>query len=183
MEPPIKTTLRAVPFLFFLLTVFFSGSVRAKEYRLEILEKEALKFAQSYTAKSNLPPKPQKADLLRRAADIMAAERQCTVAIPLYRQAALFSGEPDADLWLAVARANSCAKQWAKASQSSWLAYRAADNDKLRTAAALSLIGGASYGTTYEITLRKGLKGKNRELMDTAAFTIATGHSPSALLV
>ena len=138
----MKTTLRAVPLLFFLLTVFFSGSVRAKEYRLETLEKEARKFALSYTAKGNLPPKPQEADLLRWAADIMAAERQCAAAISLYRQAALFSGQPDADLWLAVARANSCAKQWAQASQSGWLAYRAADNDSLR-AAALSLTGAA----------------------------------------
>ena len=281
----MKTTLLAVT-LFLFQAVFFSGLVRAEDYSLNALEKETRTFAKSYTAKGNLPPKPQEADLLRRAADIMAAERQCAAAIPLYRQAALFSGQPDADLWLAVARANSCAKQWTKASQGGWLAYGAADNDKLR-AAALSLtgaalekrttsyrnwtpaaidlyerlntlesssengeklarlrikqaedkklliqsytadtdsghprlclgvndelinpdqahygdyvrispalnatffmeyrklcIGGASYGTTYEITLRKGLKGKSKELMDTATFTITTGHSPSAL--
>lgn len=281
----MKTTLLAVT-LFFIQAVLFSGLVLAEDYSLNALEKEARTFAKIYTAKGNLPPKPQEADLLRRAADIMVTERQCAAAIPLYRQAALFSGQPDADLWLAVARANSCAKQWTKASQGGWLAYGAADNDKLR-AAALSLtgaalekrttsyrnwtpaaidlyerlntlesssengeklarlrikqaedkklliqsytadtdnghprlclgvndelinpdqahygdyvrispalnatffteyrklcIGGASYGTTYEITLRKGLKGKSKELMDTATFTITTGHSPSAL--
>ncbi|RWX48182.1 hypothetical protein VT98_11763 [Candidatus Electrothrix communis] len=137
----MKTTLLAVT-LFFIQAVLFSGLVLAEDYSLNALEKEARTFAKIYTAKGNLPPKPQEADLLRRAADIMVTERQCAAAIPLYRQAALFSGQPDADLWLAVARANSCAKQWTKASQGGWLAYGAADNDKLR-AAALSLTGAA----------------------------------------
>jgi uncharacterized protein YfaS (alpha-2-macroglobulin family) len=281
----MNKTLRAASLLLF-LAVLFSGTAKAKDYTLNTLEKEAGKLAPSYTARGNLPPKPREADLLSRAADIMVAEGQCAAAIPLYRQAALFSGQPDADLWLAVTKANSCAEQWPRASQSGWLAYRAAQTDTLR-AAALALagaalenrttayhnwtpvavdlyerlntlkstnenaeklarlrikqnedrklliqsytadadsghprlcigvndelinpdqahygdyvrispainatffteyrklcIGGASYGTSYEVTLRKGLEGENRELMDTAVFTVATGHSPSQL--
>ncbi|WP_446011580.1 alpha-2-macroglobulin family protein [Candidatus Electrothrix sp.] len=282
----MKTSLRAVPLLFFLLTVLFSGTVQAKDYNLATLKKEAHKYAKDYQAKGNLPPKPQETDLLRRAADIMVMERQCAAAIPLYQQAALFSGKPDADLWLAVARASSCAGKWPQASQSGWLAYQAADQDSLRVAA-LSLTGtaleqrttsyrnwtpvaielyerlnslesssengerlarlrikeaedkklriqsttadtetghprlclgmndkllnpnqthyedyvrispalkatfsveykklcitGVDYGTTYQVTLRKGLKGKNKELADTTSFNIATGHSPPLL--
>ncbi len=282
----MKTPLRAVPLFFLLLTILCSGPVGAKEYGLANLEKEAHKYAKGYKAKGHLPPKPQEGDLLRRAADIMVTERQCAAAIPLYQQAALFSGKPDAHLWLAVAKANSCAKKWPQASQSGWLAYQAADKDNLR-AAALSLTGtaleqrttsyhnwtpvaielyerlnslessskngerlarlrikeaegkklriqsatadtetghprlclvvnddllnpdqthygdyirtspalqanfsveykklcitGAAYDTTYQVTLRKGLKGKNKELADTASFTIATGHSPPLL--
>ncbi len=282
----MKTTLRAVPLFFLLLTVLCCGAVQAKDYGLANLEKEAQRYAKSYKTKGHLPPKPQEADLLRRAADIMVTERQCAAAIPLYQQAALFSGKPDAHLWLAVAQANSCAKKWPQASQSGWLAYQAAGKDDLR-AAALSLTGtaleqrttsyhnwtpvaielyerlnslesnsengerlarlrikeaedkklliqtytadtesghprlcigmndvlnkpdkthyedyirtspalkgnfsveykklcinGAAYGTTYEVTLRKGLKGENKELADTAIFNIATGHSPPLL--
>lgn len=276
--------------LLLLQAVLFAGTGQAKDYTLITLGKEASKLTPLYTARGNLPPKPQEADLLRRAADVMVGARQCAAAIPLYRQAALFSGQPDAELWLAVARASSCAKDWKRASQSGWLAYAAintaANSDALRaealllTAMALEkrttsyhnwtpvaidfyerlnklksspenaerlarlrikqnedrklliqsytadsssghprlcigvnddllnpeqahygdyvrvspalnadfyveyhklCIGGASYGTTYEVTLRKGLKGRNRELMDTAAFNIATGHSPSQL--
>jgi uncharacterized protein YfaS (alpha-2-macroglobulin family) len=286
MELPMKTRLRATSLLFLFLTLLCSGPGLARDYGLERLEKEARTYAKGYRAKGNLPPKPHEAELLRQAADIMVTEQQCAAAIPLYRQAALFAGQPDAELWLAVTRANSCARDWDQASQSGWLAYQAANTDSLRVAAlshtgtaleqrttsyhnwtpvAIELyerlnslesssangerlarlrikeaedrkllirtytadtetghprlciglndellkpeqihyedyvrispplkasfaveyqnlcINGATYGTTYEITLRKGLKSKNKELADTGSFNIATGHSPPLL--
>ncbi|XCN74395.1 MAG: alpha-2-macroglobulin [Candidatus Electrothrix aestuarii] len=281
----MKKTLLAVTLLL-LQAVIYSSPGWAKDHTLNDLTKEAGKLTPSYTARGNLPPKPQEADLLRRAADIMVEARKCTTAIPLYRQAALFSGQAEAELWLAVAKASSCAKNWKQASQTGWLAYSSTSSNVLR-AEALALtgealeqrttsyhnwtpvgidlyerlnklnssstnaeklarlrikqnedkkllirsytadsssghprlciglndeilnpeqahygdyirvspalspdfyveykklcIGGASYGTTYEVTLRKGMKSRNKELMDTATFNIATDHSPSQL--
>ncbi|MCI5113808.1 MAG: alpha-2-macroglobulin family protein [Candidatus Electrothrix sp. AX1] len=285
----MKTTLRAVSLLFLLFTVFFAGltgSVQAKEYGLETLKKEASELVASYTAKGNVPPKPQQADILHQAADIMIAERKCSTALSLYRQAALFSGQLNADLWLAVAKASSCARQWPQASQSGWLAYTTATTNRVREAALLLVgealekrttsyrnwtpaavdiyeqlntlksnkknaeklarvrikqtedkklliqtykadtssghprlcinvndqllrpdkthygdyiqtvpalqgdfsveyqklcINGAANSTKYKVILRKGLKSKNKVLMDTATVHITTGHSPAAL--
>ncbi|XOF33118.1 MAG: alpha-2-macroglobulin family protein [Candidatus Electrothrix sp. YB6] len=42
-------------------------------------------------------------------------------------------------------------------------------------------IGGAAFSTTYNVTLRMGLKGKNKVLDEAASFTIETGRSPAAL--
>jgi uncharacterized protein YfaS (alpha-2-macroglobulin family) len=42
-------------------------------------------------------------------------------------------------------------------------------------------IGGATFNTTYQITVRKGLKSEDKILADTVRLSIDTGHAPPAL--
>ncbi|MCI5223920.1 MAG: hypothetical protein D3924_14920, partial [Candidatus Electrothrix sp. AR4] len=91
----MKTIILAAALL--LIHVFFVVTPgAADEYTLDVLEKEALKFATGYTAKGNVPPKFEQADILRRAADIMTVEKKCSAAMSLYKQASIFSKKPDA---------------------------------------------------------------------------------------
>ncbi|MCI5147478.1 MAG: hypothetical protein D3923_18585, partial [Candidatus Electrothrix sp. AR3] len=138
LEKAMKSSFLALLILFFLTPLFAS----ADEYTLATLEKESKKITTKYASPGNVPARSKQADLLLQAAKIMIEQQQCTAALPLYKQAALFTTTLTPPFWIALAEAASCAQQWPLASQTAWLAYLASKDDTVKKNA-LTLVGTA----------------------------------------
>jgi hypothetical protein len=129
------------------------AAAAADDYTLAHLEKEAQKMAAAYSKPSGGTPNPEQAALLLQAAGVMSAaakQDECAAAVSICKKAASLSTQRDAAFWTALAKAESCAGHWPEASQSGWLAYRAAESGgkaEVRKAA-LSLAGKALENRT-----------------------------------
>ncbi|WP_417910380.1 MG2 domain-containing protein [Candidatus Electronema sp. PJ] len=130
----------------FLLFCLFSSLAAADEYTLQHLEQEAQKFAAEY-ASGIVPLQPDQALVLMKAANILTAQgksENCAVAATLCKNAAAISGgQPVADFWISLAKAEACTGQWVEASRSGWLAYLSAADVPTEQKEALTLTGKA----------------------------------------
>ncbi|WP_417914398.1 alpha-2-macroglobulin family protein [Candidatus Electronema sp. JM] len=129
-----------------LLGLFSSLAAAEETYHLKNLEQEAQKFAAGYVPSGGAPAKPEEAAVLLQAAAIVTAsgtEADCSAVVGLHKQAAFRVRQLPANFWVSLAKAASCAGNWEEASQSGWIAYRAAGDAPAAQKEALALTGNA----------------------------------------
>jgi uncharacterized protein YfaS (alpha-2-macroglobulin family) len=116
---------------------------------LQDLKEESLHYSADLVRTAEAVTKPKQAELLKLAAGIMVEQKQCQTAVKLYRQSAFFGAEKDSWFWIQLADAYYCAEEWQLASETGYLGFLNAEQDRERKIALLNTANALEQRSKY----------------------------------